>query len=92
MRKKFFAFIAMCLLVAGSAFGQSRTVTGQVISGSDDEPLIGVAICIAVTVITSHAKRGVSICFYSHYAMGTVKVQGKLPSVRSAEAVRFSVW
>ena len=49
MRKKIFAFIAMCLLVAGSAFGQSRTVTGQVISGSDDEPLIGVAILVQGT-------------------------------------------
>ena len=49
MRTKFFAFVAMCLFAVGSAFGQSRTVTGQVISGSDSEPLIGVAILVQGT-------------------------------------------
>ena len=49
MRTKFFAFVAMCLFAVSSAFGQSRTVTGQVISGSDNEPLIGVAILVQGT-------------------------------------------
>ncbi len=49
MRTKFFAFVAMCLLAVNAAFGQSQTVTGQVISGSDDEPLMGVAILVKGT-------------------------------------------
>lgn len=49
MRTKFFAFVAMCLFAVSAAFGQSRTVTGQVISGSDNEPLIGVAILVQGT-------------------------------------------
>ena len=57
MTKSLSSFLVALLLPALAAFGQQVTVTGNVVSDADDEPLIGVSVVPQST--TQEAARGV---------------------------------
>ena len=44
MKTRILFLLTVCLMAVTTAFGQSRTVKGQVVSAADSEPLFGVAI------------------------------------------------
>lgn len=44
MKTKLLFLMAVCLMVSSMAFGQNRTIKGQVVSDTDGEPLTGAAI------------------------------------------------
>ena len=44
MKTRILFLLTVCLMAVSTAFGQSRTVKGQVVSAADSEPLFGVAI------------------------------------------------
>lgn len=47
--KRIGLFLMCCLVCAGTAFGQSMHITGEVVDASDGSPLVGVTIVIEGT-------------------------------------------
>ena len=44
MRTKFLFLVAFCLMAVSTAFGQGRSIQGQVVASNDSEPLVGVEV------------------------------------------------
>ena len=44
MRTKFLFLVAFCLMAVTTAFGQGRSIQGQVVASNDSEPLVGVEV------------------------------------------------